>query len=158
MQGTRVWSLVWEDPTRCRATKPMCHNYWAWALEPESRNYWAPEPRACAPQEKPVQWEASAPNLESIPCSLQPEKARVQQQINTTQPSQKQINTAMCTCQWINKYSSMYMSISGKGLKNLKIYIYILDTSSLSNIWLASNFPQSVGCFSFSSQWISFIE
>ena len=26
MQGTQVQSLVWEDPTRCRATKPMCHN------------------------------------------------------------------------------------------------------------------------------------
>ena len=29
MQGTRVRSLVWEDPTCCRATKPVRHNYWA---------------------------------------------------------------------------------------------------------------------------------
>ena len=29
MQGTRVWSLFWEDPTCCRATKPVRHNYWA---------------------------------------------------------------------------------------------------------------------------------
>ena len=27
--GTRVWSLVWEDPTCRGATKPVCHNYWA---------------------------------------------------------------------------------------------------------------------------------
>ena len=27
MQGTQIWSLIWEDPTCCRATKPMCHNY-----------------------------------------------------------------------------------------------------------------------------------
>ena len=27
--GTRVRALVQEDPTRCRATKPVCHNYWA---------------------------------------------------------------------------------------------------------------------------------
>ena len=27
MQGTRVQALVWEDPTCCGATKPMCHNY-----------------------------------------------------------------------------------------------------------------------------------
>ena len=27
MQGTRVRSLVWEDPTCCGATKPMSHNY-----------------------------------------------------------------------------------------------------------------------------------
>ena len=29
MQGTRVWALVWEDPTCCGATKPVRHNYWA---------------------------------------------------------------------------------------------------------------------------------
>ena len=27
MQGTQIWSLVWEDSTCCRATKPMHHNY-----------------------------------------------------------------------------------------------------------------------------------
>ena len=45
MQGTWVRSLVREDPTRCRAAKPVRYNYWAWALEPTSHNYWA-----CAPQ------------------------------------------------------------------------------------------------------------
>ena len=29
MQVTQVWSLVWEDPTCHRATKPVHHNYWA---------------------------------------------------------------------------------------------------------------------------------
>ena len=27
MQGTQVQALVQEDPTCCRATKPVCHNY-----------------------------------------------------------------------------------------------------------------------------------
>ena len=45
MQGTRVRCLVREDPTCRRATKPVCHNNWACALEPTSHNYWA-----CAPQ------------------------------------------------------------------------------------------------------------
>ena len=27
MQGTQVQALVWEDPTRHGATKPMRHNY-----------------------------------------------------------------------------------------------------------------------------------
>ena len=45
MQGTRVWALVREDPTRRGATKPVRHNYWAWALEPVSHNYWACEPQ-----------------------------------------------------------------------------------------------------------------
>ena len=34
MQGTWVQTLAQEDPTCCGATKPMRHNYWAWALEP----------------------------------------------------------------------------------------------------------------------------
>ena len=62
---------------------PMCHSFWAYALEPGSHNCWAhvkqllkPScPRACAlQQEKPLQWEAGAPQLESSPCSLQLEK------------------------------------------------------------------------------------
>ena len=44
MQGTWVRSLVQEDPTGCRAAKPVCHNYWACALEPTSHNYWARAP------------------------------------------------------------------------------------------------------------------
>ena len=39
MQRIWVWSLVWEDPTRLRAIKPMCyHNYWAHTPEPVLRN------------------------------------------------------------------------------------------------------------------------
>ena len=83
MQGTWVRALVWEDPTCHGATKPVRHNYWAWALEPMSHNYWArvPQllsphattteahvPRAGAPQqEKPPQWEAHAPQWRVAP-------------------------------------------------------------------------------------------
>ena len=35
----RIQSLIWEDPTCCRATKPMHHNYWACALEFRSHGY-----------------------------------------------------------------------------------------------------------------------
>ena len=31
MQGTRVRALVWEDPTCHGATRPVSHNYWAYA-------------------------------------------------------------------------------------------------------------------------------
>ena len=83
MQGTQVRALVWEDPTCCRPTKtkPVCHNYWACALEPASHNYWTP--RARSP------WFATreATSLSSLctaakssPHSPQLEKARVQQQ------------------------------------------------------------------------------
>ena len=65
MQGTRVLSLVREDPTGRRATKPVHHNYWACALEPASHQLLSPcptttealVPRARAlQQEKPPQW------------------------------------------------------------------------------------------------------
>ena len=36
VQGTRVWSLVWEDFTYWGATKPVCHKYW----EPVLWNPW----------------------------------------------------------------------------------------------------------------------
>ena len=35
----RVQSLIWEDSTCCRATKPMCHNHQASALQPGNHNY-----------------------------------------------------------------------------------------------------------------------
>ena len=49
MQGTWVQALVREDPTCRRATKSVCHNYWACALEPASHNYWAHAPPLLKP-------------------------------------------------------------------------------------------------------------
>ena len=76
-QGTWVQSLVQEDPTWRRATKPVHHNYWACTVEPVSHNHWARMPqllkpeclaRAHAPQqEKPPQWEAHAPQWRVAP-------------------------------------------------------------------------------------------
>ena len=75
MQGTRVQSLVREDPTCCRATKPVCPNDWACALEPASHKYWARvlqllspaplEPMLCSKRshrsEKPTHCKGVAP-------------------------------------------------------------------------------------------------
>ena len=53
MHGIQVWSLVGEDPTCRRATKPVSYN-----PEPVC-------PRACVlQQEKLLQWEAHAPQRE----------------------------------------------------------------------------------------------
>ena len=41
MQGTQVWSLVWEVSTCHEAAKPMSHNYWVYTLKPASLSYWA---------------------------------------------------------------------------------------------------------------------
>ena len=70
----QVWSLVQEDSTFCRAVKPVLHNYWV------------SMPRACALQEKPLQWESHAPQPESSPCSQQRESV---QAAKKTQLSQK---------------------------------------------------------------------
>ena len=82
MQQTRVWSPIQEDHTCCGATKPECH-YWACAQEPRSCSYRARMlqpteagcPRACALQQKPLQWEACTLQLESSPHLQQPQKS-----------------------------------------------------------------------------------
>ena len=92
VQGTRVGSLVWEDPTCCRTAKSMHHNYRACGLEPGSHNYWAytqqlkpMHPGACAQQqEKPLQWEAHGVQLDSSPHSTQLEKAQAAMTTRTT--------------------------------------------------------------------------
>ena len=65
MQGTQVQSLVQEDPTCCRATKLLCHNYWACALEPASHNYWAHAPQLL----KPLRPRACAATTETESCN-----------------------------------------------------------------------------------------
>ena len=64
MQGIRVRALVWEGPTCRGATKPVSHNYWAHALhllKPTRSRAHAPQ------QEKPLQWEACAPQRRVAP-------------------------------------------------------------------------------------------
>ena len=58
MQGTQVRALVREDPTCREATKPASHNYWASVpqlLKPARLELVLPN------KEKPLQWEARAP-------------------------------------------------------------------------------------------------
>ena len=59
-QGTQVWSVVHEDPTRCEAAKPESHNSQARPLKllslcPTTTEAWMPRARAL--QEKLLQWE-----------------------------------------------------------------------------------------------------
>ena len=84
MQETPVRSLIQEDHTCCRATEPVCPNSWACSVESRNHNHWAQKPQLLKPahprahalqQEKPCQWEAHAPPLESRVCSLQTEKS-----------------------------------------------------------------------------------
>ena len=94
MQGTWVRALIREDPICRRTTKPMHHNYWAWALEPVSHNYWACEPQLLKPTGlQPVLRNKRSPAMRSLltatkssPRSSQLEKA------TKTQSSQKKKN------------------------------------------------------------------
>ena len=67
-EATRVQPLVQEDPSG--QPSPSSHSYEAGALE------------------KPLQWEARVPHLESSPRSLQREETQAQQQ-DTEQPGEK---------------------------------------------------------------------
>ena len=70
MQGILVQPLAQEDPTCQGATDSVGHSCLAYM-----------HPIASAPQqEKPLQWEAYALQLNSSPRSLQVEKALIQQQ------------------------------------------------------------------------------
>ena len=69
MQGTRVRALDREDTTCRGATKPVCHNYWACALEPTSHNYWARVPQLLS-----LRSRAHEPQLLS-PCATTTEPA-----------------------------------------------------------------------------------
>ena len=75
-QATQALSLVQEDPTCHRATKAVRYSYWTCALELGNHNYQAHVlqllkpacPRARATQQdKPLQWEAYAQQLERRP-------------------------------------------------------------------------------------------
>ena len=78
LQETWVWSLIWEDPTYLEQLSLCTTN-----TEPVSQSLGALTTEACGPwspqQEKSLQWEAQAPQLESGPRSLQLEKASAQQ-------------------------------------------------------------------------------
>ena len=62
MQGTQVWSLVQEDPTWHAIVKPMCHNYWACAVEPRSYNYSEP---MCLNDWSPTPWSPCSTTREA---------------------------------------------------------------------------------------------
>ena len=74
-QGTQVWYLVQEDSTWCKATKLVCHNFWAHTVEPMSYSSWSlntlelhttttkPE---CCNYRSPCAWSLSSTTREAI--------------------------------------------------------------------------------------------
>ena len=96
MKGTWFWSLVQEDLTGHKATKPVCHNYRAHVLQLLKTMC----PRACAPQqEKPLQ--GAYTQLQSNTHSLQLEKSP--HTAMKAQCSQKQTNRILKTAWYWHK-------------------------------------------------------
>ena len=68
MQGTRVSSLVWEDPTCSRATKPVRHHHRACALALESRSSWSQRTASlCLAHRETAAMRGPAPQPERSP-------------------------------------------------------------------------------------------
>ena len=89
VHGTRVWALVWEDPTCRGASKPVCRNYWA--REPQLLKPVHLEAKLCKREATTMRSSCTATN--SSPCSPQLEKACVQQwRLNNEDPMQPKIN------------------------------------------------------------------
>ena len=87
MREMQVQSLIQEDSTCRKATKPVRHSHWAWALETLELQLEVHVPRACYPQEeKPPQWEARALQRRVAPARRNWRKARA---ATKTQHSQK---------------------------------------------------------------------
>ena len=68
VQGTKVQSLVWEDPTRCGATKPERYNYWSPCTE--------------SPQHAPQKKKKKRHRNEKPWCSRELERSLLSQQLD----------------------------------------------------------------------------
>ena len=78
MQGTWIWPLVWEYPTFCGATKPACHNYWAYEPQVLKGKHLGPVP--CNKRGHHNEKSMPCNQEESGPHPLQLEKAHTQHQ------------------------------------------------------------------------------
>ena len=75
MQETRVWSLVREDITCHRATKHVCHSYWACGLEPGNLSSWASMPWSLSSTREVTEMISPPATMKSSPSSPQLEKS-----------------------------------------------------------------------------------
>ena len=94
-QGTRVQSLVQEDLTCYRATKPLCHRYWTYVLQ-------LLEPMHLEPV---IPDERSHCNEKSVPC-------------NEEQPSLAATRESQCAAmktQWNNNNNNLKHKLAQKG-------------------------------------------
>ena len=90
MQGTPVWSLVQEDPTFCRAARPVSLR-WACTLEPGNWNYWSPrtlDPMLCS-KRRHCNEKSLLHNQRAVPLTATREKAAWQGKPSTAKINKK---------------------------------------------------------------------
>ena len=103
MQGTRIQSLVWEDPTGRRATKPGCHDYWVCALEPTGHNCWAHTAQVLQPIHPglALQGQSSHRSEKPLHCTWRAAPARCNWRMpphSSEDPAQPKINNLFTYC------------------------------------------------------------
>ena len=102
MQETRVRSLIWEDPTCLGASKPMSHNYRAWAPQLQSPHVTTTEagvPQSLCPTTREAATMTSLNTaIENSPCSLQPENSPCSLQLENS-PCPPQLEKSPCSLQ-----------------------------------------------------------
>ena len=105
MQGTQIWSLIREDPACLGAPLPMCHNHWAFALEPGSCNSWSLHIREPVLHNKRSQCNEKPThcNWRAAPLLLQTEKS----------PSSNEDPAQPRTNQWIKSYFKKTKVLAG---------------------------------------------
>ena len=136
MKGTQVQSIIQEDST-------------CWGIaEPGFHIYWSPCARVRAlQQEKPLQWEAHLPQLESRPCSPQLKTAHAQQQRSSAARNKqtnifKNLNKSRdIPCSWVENLNNLKMSIfpklrSSQSKSQHSVYFFVkLYRTILKFIW-----------------------
>ena len=141
VQETWVWSLVWEDPTCCRATNPMCHNYWADALEPARHNYRAHTRQLLKPVCSRAHAQPEKKPLEGEPRARQqrPSTAKTKNVLKKKKRIKKQCLTSSIILSHGQKpplISSYLIDVcyNKNQAKNMKVYWkkYISVTSSIA--------------------------
>ena len=136
VQGTRVWSQVWEDFICRGAASLLCHNYWARAGVPA----------AYAQQEKPPQWGSPCtPTKSSAPMTATGESIRAATQGNQTSINKLQKSTPLQApkpaCAYLQPWTShTILKPSVYGFPGLKVsqrlwplLFYLLPVSSTEN-------------------------
>ena len=140
MHGTQVWFLVCKDPICHRASKRVCYNYRACALEPGSCHHWgscALQPELCKERshhhKKPTHCNESETPLVTIQeaCAQQGRLSALQQ--NPAQPKiiiNFKNRTGNRDCMWPVKQKYLLFGHLHNSLSDSKL-IYTLNSTRL---------------------------